>query len=120
MSHFTWHSRWRRAFFAACLPYLLLAIFVDFFHADRPDGVPAPLSAVVRVAAAPDGPAAAPDYACPVCAWLRIGPSIETPFSLATCTDVVSRMIVPALAGAPDCPVPLPSLFRGPPSPALA
>lgn len=105
---------------AACLPYLLLAMFVDFLHAHRPDSGPAPVPGVVHVAPAPDGPEATPDYACPVCAWLRMGPSVEAPFSLATCSASLSRMAAPTIAAAPDSPVPLPSLFRGPPSLPLA
>lgn len=120
MRHFTRHSRWQRAFVAACLPYLLLAMFVDFFHGHRPEETVASPPGIVHLTQPPDNPDATPEYSCPVCAWLRLGPNLETPFSLGTCSDIVRMMVVLPVPGEPESPVPLPSHLRAPPSPAIA
>ncbi len=120
MRHFIRHSRWRRAFVGACLPYLLLAMFVDFLHGHRPDAAPAPPPGVAHVALPPAGPDATPDYACPVCAWLRMGPRLDAPFSLGACAEAISRFLVAPAVEPPDSSNDFPIRFRGPPSAILA
>jgi hypothetical protein len=99
---------------AACLPYLLLAAFVDFVHVDRQAETAAPASDTVRLAG-PAAPAGAHDQACPICAWLRVGPGLDTPIAPGACADLVARMIAPIRLTPPESPVPLPAQFRGPP-----
>jgi hypothetical protein len=109
------NSPWRRAWVAACLPYLLASLFVDFVHVDPPEGN-APVSMAAPSAAQPtdgSGPA------CPTGAWLRLGQSFSTPFSFATTAQAVVRPVALPATICPDSPVPLPRALRGPPRPTL-
>jgi hypothetical protein len=90
-------------------------MFVDFFHAHRPDAAPAPWQTAVHLTEPASGPAALPDYSCPICAWLRIGPKLESPHAIGPCTQIVTALAAPARVACAESPIPLPARFRGPP-----
>ena len=117
-------SRWRQAFFAACLPYIVVSVFVESLHTGqaRQGDASAPAAIVVTDAAA-SGPilqAAGSDESCPACNWLRLGRRIESPVGLVRTQDTVLAVTPPLVALWPDSPVPHPALFRGPPRPVLS
>ena len=118
-------SRWRRGFVAACLPYLLLSVFVDFLHVHpawgraglhvQVAGAPSTLTVpavTVRPAAglflrslpmAPDGhPAAGVGDGC------------------YRARDAPGGRARQRRPNAPESPVPHPPAFRGPPRPFFA
>jgi hypothetical protein len=117
-------SRWRQVFFAACLPYIVVSVFVESLHTGqaRQGDTPAQAATVVIDAAA-SGPivqAAGSDESCPACNWLRLGRRIESPVGLVRTQDTVLADTPPLVALWPDSPVPHPALFRGPPRPVLS
>ncbi len=117
-------SRWRRGFVAACLPYLLLSVFVDFLHV-HPAWGRAGLH--VQVAGAPSTltvpasqSAQLPDYSCAVCQWLRMGTRLQASVTVATALGMLPAVVYAAQTEAPESPVPHPPAFRGPPRPFFA
>lgn len=113
-------SRWRRTLVAACLPYLLLSVFVDFVHLHPllDDGGAPQMSATSHVAPCPA--AKTFDSPCAVCQWLRGGtglqPSIAAGLSVILLPDAVSLDTTTPRGS----PVPLVGSLRGPPSPRFA
>jgi len=107
----------RLAVITACVPYILMAVLVESLHGAQPSDVVGFASAVQTTSVggaavtAPHAP-----YACPVCAWLRVGTRQVQETSLAGALDAVPRLVPPHLADWPDSPVPHPTAFRGPPS----
>jgi hypothetical protein len=113
---FSRSRRWRQAFFAACLPYILVSVFVESLHdATRPDAddVIAVTSASVAIGAA--GGSATDPYSCPVCAWLNVGTQQVQQVAIVATGDAVRALAVLLAAEWADSPVPHPALFRGPP-----
>lgn len=111
--------RWRRAFIAACLPYLLLSVFVDFLHV-HPAWGRAGLH--VQVEGAPDvltvpssQSSRLPDYSCAVCQWLRMGTRLQPSLAVATALGMLPVAVQPMQTEWPESPVPHPPAFRGPP-----
>jgi len=114
-------SAWRRAFVAACLPYILLAAFVDFMHVHSAPARPLSLATSHGPAVAGAANAAAQTgAACPVCLWLRAGPRLVSQVSIEAAVTAVHSAFAPHLGDAPPSPVPHPSSFRGPPRPSFA
>lgn len=109
--------RLRLAVVTACLPYILMALLVESLHGAQPsDSVGVAWAAqTTSVAAGPVAADHAP-YACPVCAWLRVGTRQVQQTSLPGAIDAVPLLVAPHLADWPDSPVPHPTAFRGPPS----
>jgi len=112
------HSRWRRAVVTACLPYILVSVFVDFLHEHREPGAGTPVVLAGHTVPLPGStnPASLPESKCPVCAWLRVGPRLETPVTPGAPTFVTPTEVATVDEQWPDSPVPPPSAFRGPPS----
>lgn len=120
MTHLLKHSPWRRrVFLAACLPYLLLSVSVEFIHLDRVDrDVPPALHGVRATAAVPtlhSEPVPAPEYACAACTWLRAQPRSHTSVVVdagpeARLSDILPRQVTWVATRAPQ-----PSPLRGPP-----
>lgn len=119
MRHFRRSVRWRQALVAACLPYLLLSVVVDFVHVHGQvsTSVYAPGEAALT---ARGDPAHQPDRPCTVCLWLRSGLQLtsNTPTAL-TAETATSDLVLPADAVWPDSPTPRPAPLRGPPSSLL-
>jgi hypothetical protein len=113
-------SLWQRTFLAACLPYVLLAAFVDFVHVHAAPYPPFSLAASngPAVAGSVDG-ARQTGSACPVCLWLRAGPRLAPQVSIEAAEAAVRSEVAPSTDDAPASPIPLPAAFRGPPRPAL-
>jgi hypothetical protein len=112
-------SRWRRAFIAACLPYLFLSVFVDSLHADPPwIGGGAPIGAYAGIA--PDADAAPlPAAPCVICQWLRTGTGLHVPLTLWPTDVPLHSAVALAPTAKPDRPAPLSPDFCGPPLPVL-
>lgn len=109
----------RRTFVAACLPYLLLSVFVNFVHLHPLLNESLPqISASQHVAACPT--AKAYDSQCAICQWLRAGTGLK---AVVAAGPVILLMPgdVP-LTGAPPrgSPVRLSIDLRGPPSSRFA
>ena len=106
---------------AACLPYLLVSVFVESFHVVRPEATgPYTLGGSLVLSNEALVPAPADPLACPACAWLRVGTQQLTHISISLAGDLVPVPVVPQLAEWPDSPTPRPSAFRGPPRSTLA
>jgi hypothetical protein len=115
---------WRRLFFAACLPYIVVSVLVESLHVSTaPRQEPVAFAQVaapdgtLRIAA-PSGPcmhAAQADDGCPACSWLRLGRRLESGIALVPTHEVTTEAVAAVLSVWPDSPVPHPSLFRGPP-----
>jgi hypothetical protein len=116
-------SRWRRAFFAACLPYILVSVFVESLHTGPAAGT-ATLAAQASIIASDAGAlrvqAPGTEESCPACNWLRLGRRVENPVGLVRTEDLVLEASPPFIALYPSSPVPHPALFRGPPRRVLA
>ncbi|MEO8360260.1 MAG: hypothetical protein ABI672_09545 [Vicinamibacteria bacterium] len=116
-----WRTRWRRTLVAACLPYVLLAVFADFLHvhsawtrmvASNTNQGPS-LSDKVEGARQPGAP-------CPLCLFLRDAPRLTSLLSVeAARVTTIPKIWLPP-ADAPASPIPHPTAFRGPPTLALA
>jgi hypothetical protein len=108
--------RWRQAFFAACLPYILVSVFVESLHAaTRPDADDVIAGASASIAIGAPGSSATDPYSCPVCAWLSVGTQQVRQIAIGATGDSVRALPVLLAAAWPDSPVPHPALFRGPP-----
>ena len=109
--------RLRLAVVTACLPYILMALLVESLHGAQPSDFVG-LASAAQTTSVAAGPVAADHepYACPVCAWLRVGTRQVQQTSLVGAIDAVPRLVSPHLADWPDSPVPHPTAFRGPPS----
>jgi hypothetical protein len=111
---------WRRAVVSACLPYVVLSVFVDFVHVHPRVRVPVPVAAAGAPNAAGSWTTAvetsAPDYSCPVCQWLRAGPRPGPQVALESADATTESDVAPNRPHAPQSPVPHPDAFRGPPS----
>jgi hypothetical protein len=134
VNKFTRSSRWRQVFFAACLPYIVVSIFVESLHTGpaRQGSASTDSAVAALVAAGLQAPSAtlqasaasvlatSDDESCPACNWLRLGRRIENPVGLVRTEDKVLANAPPLIALAPTSPVPHPALFRGPPRPVLS
>lgn len=110
-------ARWRYAFLAACLPYMLLSVSFEFVHVDRVDrGVPRALhGAPVASGTLHSERTPAPEYSCAACTWLRVQPDRPALVSVgAGVLTLVASGPLP-LAVAPVTRTPQPSPLRGPP-----
>ncbi len=117
---FSRSARWRRAFLAASLPYLLVSVLVDFVHVHAPAGPGA--SAAERAITLPvQRTVPRADYTCTACLWLRTGlqlvASARARLSAQACT---SDFVLPAFTVSPDSPASRPALLRGPPFASLS
>jgi hypothetical protein len=126
--HFARSSRWRQVFFAACLPYVVVSVFVESLHTGqaRQGDATAPAAIVVTDGASRTQAAGAlvlaagSEESCPACNWLRLGRRIESPVGLVRTQDIVLADTPPLIADWPASPVPHPALFRGPPRSVLS
>ena len=117
-------ARWRRGFIAACLPYLLLSVFVDFLHV-HPAWGRAGLHVQVAAAsttltAPPPQSARLPDYSCAVCQWLRIGTRLQASVAVGPAIGLLPVLVPSLPTESPESPIPHPPAFRGPPRPFFA
>jgi hypothetical protein len=95
---------------------MLVAVFVEFLHVDPPLGSAYAIAGSdVLTTAQPVRPLTDP-YACPACAWLRLGPRQASHIGLNLVRDTVAVLVVPPVGEWPDSPTPRPSAFRGPPT----
>jgi hypothetical protein len=100
---------------AACLPYLLVSVFVESFHVVRPAAARAyTLGASVALSDAAVVPAPTDPFACPACAWLRVGTQQLSHISISLGGDIVPVPIVPHFAEWPDSPTPSLGVSRSP------
>jgi hypothetical protein len=105
---------------AACLPYVMLAVFVDFVHvhAAPNGGLPSVKFGGPAVTGTLD-PAPQTGSSCPVCLWLRVGPRLPSQVSIDACGTDVHSEFAANTAEQPLSPIPHPAAFRGPPRPTL-
>lgn len=110
--------RWRRTFIAACLPYLLLSVSVQFLHVHRFDsGTAAVLGAgPASVSPATHRSARLPDTPCAICQWLRVGPRLQPRVSIDPATRPLADAIAVPAAHSPDSPDLTSVALRGPPA----
>lgn len=128
MRLFSRSTRWRRLFFAACLPYIVVSVLVESLHVS-PVLRQEPVAPVQTLAAQGTLRIVAPfvscihetlpDDSCPACNWLRIGRRLESGITLVRTRDVTLEAVAYTQTTWPNSPVPHPSLFRGPPRPVL-
>ena len=113
-------SVWRRTFVAACLPYVMLAVFVDFVHVhtatNRPLSVASSNGPAIEVAVNDARQTGSP---CAVCLWLRAGPRLAPQVSVEGAQTALQSESVQQIDDAPVSPIPHPATFRGPPRPAF-
>jgi hypothetical protein len=115
------HSRWRLAFVAVCLPYVLAAVLVDFVHLDTPrSGRAARGCAAFEAGPSRPAPAEGTDSSCPACAWLRVGHRSETRVSIGAAAHTTVAQIVVLEVEWPDSPVRRQAALRGPPRQILS
>jgi hypothetical protein len=117
------HPLWRRACAAACLPYVLAALLVDFVHLQPPPGAGISIDAVgSTVQAGPSSTTPADDgaHSCPACAWLRIGQRVETQLSFRVAIQASIAQIGLLETRWCDSPVPRHTALRGPPPHTLS
>jgi hypothetical protein len=106
---------------AACLPYVLLAVFADFTHVhSAPNRALSPDTTQGPVVAGAANGAAQTGSSCPVCLWLRAGPRLVSQISVEAAVTAVQSAIAPNLGDTPPSPVPHPAAFRGPPRPSFS
>ena len=116
MRYLSRSRRWRQAFFAACLPYILVSILVESLHvAPKPGGSDVIGGSAISLAAGLPRSATEP-YSCPACAWQRVGTEQVQHIGISANGDTVRVPPVPRVAEWPDSPVPRPAAFRGPPA----
>lgn len=109
-------QRWRRTLVAACLPYLLLSVFVDFIHLHPLMGADAPgIAASARVAGPETRGPVLPDSPCAVCLWMQAGTGLQPSVSAGPIVVALSNALVPLPVPCPARPALLSPDFRGPP-----
>jgi hypothetical protein len=109
--------RFRQAVFAACLPYLLVSVFVDFVHVHAPVRMAVSAQAGESAIGGPgERPAPPRDYTCTACLWLRTGLQLvsNAPARLSSQAATSAALLLPS-AMWPDGPAVSPALLRGPP-----
>lgn len=112
-------SRWRQALVAACLPYLLLSLFVDFVHLHPLLSGDVPQIVVVHNHHfTTENPASSrnQESQCAICQWLKAGTGLQA----EAVTGPAVALVCTAVAVAPDAPRGSPHRHpidpRGPPS----
>ena len=119
LRYFLHSPRLRLAVVTACLPYVVMALLVESLHGAQPsDFAGASRAAVEQTVSFVPGaasPANAP-YACPVCAWLRVGTRQAQSTNLLELCDAVQPLEPSSIENWPDSSVPRSTAFRGPPS----
>ena len=118
MLRYLLHSpRLRLAVVTACLPYVLMALLVESLHGGQPSDFAGRAASEQTGSFVPGAatPLSAP-YACPVCAWLRVGTRQAQSTNLLEIGDAVQALEPTAAAYWPDSSVPRSTAFRGPPS----
>jgi hypothetical protein len=103
---------------AACLPYVLLALFADFIHphpiVDR-DAPQIQIATAIRVGTPPHENSKLPDYSCAVCQWLRAGIGLQASVALGPALASVAGDIAARLAATHSGPTLRTPALRGPP-----
>ncbi len=109
--------RWRGVLLSACLPYLLLSLFLAFVHVERIDGdVPHAIHGSIAHVAAPSlHSERIPTDSCAACSWLRVQTSQQVQVSVGVWTPLDLDNPLPLDAALPDNPMPRTSPGRGPP-----
>jgi hypothetical protein len=110
-------SHRRRTLVAACLPYLLLSVFVDFVHLHPLISGNIPqisTSQHVSACRTPDG--TSHDSPCAICQWLRNGTSLQASVSAGPAIELLPDTVAPASTNPRGSPAPLTIDLRGPPS----
>jgi hypothetical protein len=106
---------------AACLPYLLLSLFVDFVHLH-----PLLTGEVTHIAAAPHIGACASDKAptretpCAICQWLRTGVGLQSELTTQPIIVLLQDGLAPDTVSARGSPALQSFDPRGPPSTSLS
>ena len=112
-------SRLRRTWVAACLPYLLLCVFVNFVHLHPLLNDSAPqISATNHVAPCPPGKTF--DSSCALCQWMRAGAGLQAFGDAGPAVVLVADDVALPTTEARGSPARLPVALRGPPSPRFA
>ncbi len=108
--------RWRRAFLAASLPYLLVSVFVDFVHVHAATAGPGTSSTEQSITLPVQRTTPRADYTCTACLWLRTGlqlvSSARARLAVQACTN---DLVLLAFTVWPESPTSPPALLRGPP-----
>lgn len=107
--------RWHRTFVAACLPYLLLSVLVDFVHLHSlMNGTP-------QVAASQAAPVPGTKHsqptspACAVCLWMQAGMGVQPSVSSGPTAVALANALNPLDPPCPARPALLTPDLRGPP-----
>jgi len=109
-------QRWRRALVTACLPYLLLSVFVDFLHLHPLLGGNVPqISVAEHVGTQGPRNSRLPDSTCAVCQWMRAGTGLQTSVAAGPRPVPLRDAVAPPAASCPSRPALLSPDFRGPP-----
>lgn len=104
---------------AACLPYLLLSVLVDFVHLHPLFDVRAPqISATNHVAPCPTTKGY--DAPCAICQWLRAGTGLQPSVAAGPAVVRLAGDVTAGLAVPCGSPARLPIAPRGPPASPLA
>jgi len=102
---------------AACLPYLLLSVFVDFVHLHPLlGGAVTQLSAVPHVAACTPPASRTGDSPCAICQWLRAGTGLQPSIAISPAIGMLAGTVTLPAAPPRGSPAPLSVDLRGPPS----
>ena len=120
LRYFLRSRRLRLVVVTACLPYVLMALLVESLHGVQPSDVVghASVEQTVSFVAARSATPAGTRYACPVCAWLRVGTRQVQSTNLLEIGDAVHMFVPLPITNWPESSVPRSTAFRGPPSPA--
>lgn len=112
-------SRWRRALVAACLPYLVLSVFINFVHLHPllDDNAPQ-ISATNHVAPCPTGKVF--DSSCALCQWLRAGTGLQPLVAAGPSFVRLPDGVKPPSSGPARRSFDRPTSPRGPPAPRVA
>jgi len=109
-------KRWRRTLVAACLPYLLLSVFVDFIHLHPLlSGTVPQISVSQRVATPAPRNSRLPDSTCAVCQWMRAGTGLQASVAPGPTVVALPNAVTPLATACPPRPALLSPDFRGPP-----
>jgi hypothetical protein len=115
-------SRRRRTLVAACVPYLLLSLFVDFVHLHPllSGGTMTQIAAPRHVGKCTTEASKTHESPCAICQWLRAGTGLKAIVAAGPAIVRLPDALVVAAVGPRGSPALVSIDPRGPPSPQFA
>jgi hypothetical protein len=101
------------------MPYVLVAIFVDFLHVG-PQFQPGPSAGASRTTTLAGSSTPRSDDRCPACVWLHASIPLDSPALSQQPAGVASSQIESFGAPGLDSLIHFPTAPRGPPAPTAA